>query len=249
MTSSRWPYPRVVAHRGGGTLAPENTLGALRLGASMGFRGVEFDVMLAGDATPVLIHDETLDRTTSGRGRVPSRPYAEIEALDAGAWHSERFRGEKVPTFVSAAIVCRELGLWPNVEIKPAKGFEVQTARAVAQLTLDLWRGAALAPVLSSFSIEALAAAKEVAPSLPRGMLVSRIPSDWQARMEKLGCVALHCNYKELTQSLASDIHAAGYAVLCWTVNDPGVAARLFGWGVDCVVTDRLDLIGPEFCA
>ena len=61
--------------------------------------------------------------------------------------------------------------------------------------------------------------------------------------------MALHCNYKELTQSLASDIHAAGYAVLCWTVNDPGVAARLFGWGVDCVVTDRLDLIGPEFCA
>lgn len=247
MTTARWPYPRVVAHRGGGTLAPENTLGALRLGASMGFGGVEFDVMLAGDGTPVLIHDETLERTTSGRGGVPAKTYAEIEALDAGAWHSGRFRGERVPTLVAAAGVCRELGLWPNVEIKPARGFEAQTGRAVAQLTLDLWRGAALPPVLSSFSMDALAAAREVAPSLPRGMLVSRVPSDWQARMQKLGCVALHCNYKELSAPLAADIHAAGYAILCWTVNDPREARKLFGWGADCVVTDRLDLIGPEF--
>ncbi|HUK04531.1 MAG TPA: glycerophosphodiester phosphodiesterase family protein, partial [Burkholderiales bacterium] len=58
----RWPYPRIVAHRGGGALAPENTLGAIRLGARMGFKGVEFDVMLAGDGTPVVIHDETVDR-------------------------------------------------------------------------------------------------------------------------------------------------------------------------------------------
>lgn len=247
MNPELWPYPRVVAHRGGGTLAPENTLGALRLGASMGFRGVEFDVMLAGDGTPVLIHDETLERTTSGKGGVPAKAYAEIEKLDAGAWHSDRFRGEKVPTFVAAASLCRELELWPNVEIKPAKGFEAQTGRVVAQLTLDLWRGAALPPVVSSFSLEALAAAKEVAPTLPRGMLVSRIPVDWQARMQALGCVALHCNYRELTEQLAHGIHAAGHAILCWTVNDPDAAARLFGWGVDCVVTDRLDLIGPDF--
>lgn len=249
MTTARWPYPRVVAHRGGGTLAPENTLGALRLGGAMGFGGVEFDVMLTGDGTPVLIHDETLERTTSGRGSVSAKTYAEIGKLDAGAWHGERFRGESVPTLVEAAKLCRELGLWPNVEIKPAKGFEAQTGRAVGQLTLDLWRGAALPPVLSSFSIEALAAAKEVAPALPRGMLVSRIPPDWSARMEKLGCVALHCNYRELTEPLAAEIHAAGYAILCWTVNDPEAARRLFGWGVECVVTDRLDLIGPDFHA
>ncbi|MBS0338469.1 MAG: glycerophosphodiester phosphodiesterase [Proteobacteria bacterium] len=247
MSAPRWPYPRVVAHRGGGTLAPENTLGALRLGASMGFGGVEFDVMLAGDGTPVLIHDETLERTTSGKGGVPAKTYAEIGSLDAGAWHSDRFRGERVPTFVAAAGVCRELGLWPNVEIKPAKGFESQTGRAVARLALDLWRDAALPPVLSSFSVEALAVAQEAAPSLPRGMLVSRIPPDWEARMRKLGCVALHCNYRDLTEPLCAEIHAAGYAILCWTVNDPRDAGRLFGWGVDCVVTDRLDLIGPDF--
>ncbi|MEO8204191.1 MAG: glycerophosphodiester phosphodiesterase [Betaproteobacteria bacterium] len=245
--ASRWPYPRVVAHRGGGTLAPENTLGALRHGASLGFRGVEFDVMLAGGGTPVLIHDETLERTTSGRGSVPLMAYADIEAFDAGAWHSEAFRGEKVPTFVAAANLCRELGLWANVEIKPAKGFERETGRAVGQWALDLWRGAELPPVLSSFSPEALVAAKEVAPALPRGMLVSRIPADWHARMEKLECVALHCKHSELTEPLAAAIHSAGYAIACWTVNDPAQARKLFGWGVDCIITDRLDLIAADF--
>lgn len=245
--AARWPYPRVLAHRGGGTLAPENTLGALRHGASLGFRGVEFDVMLAGGGLPVLIHDETLDRTTTGKGSVPMLAYTDIEQFDAGGWHGAAFKGEKVPTFKTAAKLCRELGLWANIEIKPAKGYEMQTGRVVAQMTLDLWRGAYLPPVLSSFAMDALAAAKEVAPSLPRGMLVGKIPPDWQDRMQKLDCVALHCNYRELTEPLTNAIHAAGYAVLCWTVNDPAEARRLFGWGVDCVVTDRLDLIGPAF--
>jgi glycerophosphoryl diester phosphodiesterase len=243
----RWPYPRVVAHRGGGTLAPENTLGAIRHGAALGFRGVEIDVMLAGDATPVLIHDETLDRTTSGRGSVSAVPYALIEKLDAGAWHGEAFRGEQVPTFVAAANLCRELDMWANVEIKPAKGYEAQTGRAVGQLTLDLWRGAPLQPIVSSFSMEALAAAKEVAPALARGLLVKRVPPDWPDRMQRLECVALHCNYRELTEALAAAIRSAGYAILCWTVNDTAEAKKLFAWGVDCIVTDRLDLIGPDF--
>jgi len=245
--SGGWPYPRVVAHRGGGTLAPENTLGALRHGASLGFKGVEFDVMLAGGGLPVLIHDETLERTTSGKGSVPLLAYADIEKLDAGAWHSAAFRGEKVPTYAESVKVCRDLGLWANVEIKPAKGFESVTGRVVGQMTVDLWRGAALPPVLSSFSMDALEAAKDVAPALPRGLLVSKIPADWKLRMEKLGCVALHCNYKELTWDLAEAVHAAGFSLLCWTVNDPKDARRLFDWGVDCVVTDRLDLIGPHF--
>ena len=243
----RWPYPRVVAHRGGGTLAPENTLGAIRYGASLGFRGVEFDVMLAGDSTPILIHDETFERTTSGRGSVTALAYAQIEAFDAGVWHSEGFRGERVPMFVAAANLCRALGVWANVEIKPAKGYEVQTGCAVGQLALDLWRGASPQPLLSSFSTEALAAAREVAPALRRGMLVGKVPPDWQVRMQKLDCVALHCNYRELSEPLAASIHAAGYAILCWTVNDTAEAAKLFGWGVDCIVTDRLDLIGPDF--
>ncbi len=242
-----WPYPRILAHRGGGKLAPENTLGAIRLGAAMGFRGVEFDVMLAGCGTPVLIHDETLKRTTGGRGEVARTPYATLAQLDAGAWHSRHFRGERIPRFEDAAHLCRELHLWANVEIKPATGHEWRTGEAVARSAHALWRGAAQPPVLSSFSPLALAAARQAAPELPRGLLVGRIPPHWHALMQDLECFALHCNYRALNKRLAAQIHAAGYAILAWTVNDRRSARKLFGWGVNCLVTDALERVGAEF--
>ena len=236
----KWPYPRIVAHRGGGTLAPENTLGAIRLGASMGFKGVEFDVMLAGDATPVVIHDESVDRTTNGRGMVPMMSYAQLSGLSIN-------KTEKIPRYEDTVRLCRELGVWANVEIKPALGHERKTGESVARMTRELWRGASVAPLLSSFSIDALAAARAVAPELPRGYLVGKIPPDWRDTMKRLACVALHCNYKALTPDLARDIHGAGYAVLLWTVNDPAIARQMLSLGADCLVTDALDRIGPEF--
>ncbi len=237
---TRWPYPKIVAHRGGGALAPENTLGAIRLGAAMGFKGVEFDVMLAGDGTPVVIHDETVERTTNGRGEVSKLTYAELVRLKIG-------ETEKIPKFEEAARLCRELGVWTNVEIKPAKGHERATGLAVAPLARELWRGAALPPVLSSFSLEALEAARDAAPELPRGYLVDKVPDDWNSAMRRLGCVALHCNCKEVEEKTISEIHAAGYWVLLWTVNQPETAKRMFAWGADCLVTDALDRIGPDF--
>ena len=235
-----WPGPRIIAHRGGGAFAPENTLGAIRLGASLGFKGVEFDVMLAGDGTPVLMHDETLGRTTNGRGAVAETPYAVLAKLNAG-------NGEPVPTFEQAAKLCRKLGLWANVEIKPAKGYEGATGEAVATMTSALWRGAEVPPLLSSFSREALSRAREAAPSLPRGLLVEKIPPDWQPRMRELQCDALHCNHKHLAHATAAQVRAAGYGLLVYTVNEPADAQRLSGWGVDCIVTDALDRLKPDF--
>jgi glycerophosphoryl diester phosphodiesterase len=141
-----WPYPRIIAHRGGGTLAPENTLAGIRKAAEMGFGGVEFDVMLSADEVPVLIHDETLERTTNGHGSVAATPYATIARLDAGAWFGPKYQGERVPTFEQAGKLCVELGLWANVEIKPAPGFERETAAAAAKLAVELWRGGSRKP-------------------------------------------------------------------------------------------------------
>ncbi len=115
------PLPRWFAHRGGGSLAPENTLAGIRLAAQMGYRAVEFDVMLSADGTPVLIHDETLARTTNGCGRVCDTPDTVLFSLDAGG-------GERIPRYVEAVALCRQLGLLANVEIKPATGHEVATA-------------------------------------------------------------------------------------------------------------------------
>ena len=235
-----WPYPKIIAHRGGGALAPENTLGAIRSSAALGFKGVEFDVMLAGDATPVMIHDETVERTTNGRGAVPTMTYAELSRLRTG-------KDETIPKFEQAGQLCRELGVWANVEIKPAKGHERATGLAVARLTRELWRGAALLPVLSSFSVPALEAVREVAPELPRGYLVDNIPDGWRDTMQQLGCVSLHCNYQSLTQELADEIHRAGYAILLWTVNEPEIARQMLAFGANCLVTDALDRIGPDF--
>jgi glycerophosphoryl diester phosphodiesterase len=235
-----WPYPRIVAHRGGGALAPENTLGAIRLGASMGFKGVEFDVMLAGDGTPVLIHDETVDRTTNGKGSVPGMKFEELARFLIG-------KDERIPRYEDAVRVCRELGIWANVEIKPAKGHERATGEAVARMTRELWKGASMAPLLSSFSPHALAAAQEAAPELPRGGLCDKLPEGWRGMLKQLGCKAVHLNYKHLNGKLAAEIHQAGYAILLWTVNDVAEARRLLSIGANCLVTDALDRIGPEF--
>ena len=241
-----WPYPRVIAHRGGGTLAPENTLAALRKARELHFGGVEFDVMLAADGTPILMHDETLERTTDGKGAVAKNAYRELQKLDCGSWFSREYAGESVPGFERAGRLCLELGLWANVEIKPAKGFESETGAAAARLARELWRGAPLQPLLSSFQRAALAAARDAAPELPRGALVKRIPRQWRW-LQTLGCVSLHCDYRHLVEQDARAVRAEGYWLMCYTVNDPAIARRLFRWGVDALVTDRLDLIPADF--
>lgn len=258
-TRRAWPWPRVVAHRGGGTLAPENTLGAIRYGHSLGFRAVEFDAMLPADDVAILMHDPTLLRTTGQGGDVLTRRAAELAQLDAGAWHSPRFAGERVPLLGDALRLCRELGVWANVEIKPVPGEEARTGRAVAQevarVYADRLSSADVAsagpdpqlPLFSSFAIDALVAARECAPGIPRGWLIDRVPHDWAATMQRLGCVTLHTNHKHLDAALARAITQAGFGLFCYTVNTPQRAREVLDWGVDAFCTDRLDLIGPDF--
>ncbi len=236
-----WP-PRWFAHRGGGTLAPENTLAGIRLAARLGYRAVEFDVMLSGDGTPVLIHDETLERTTNGTGRVCDTADEQLFALDAG-------QGEAVPRFGEAAALCRQLGLLANVEIKPAAGYERQTAETVARLTSQLWAGAAVQPLISSFSPEALEIARDLAPEIRRGLLYERVPADWRQAMQRLQGASLHCSALGLDDAVLAEARGPGIPVLCYTVNRPDQATALFARGVSAIFTDRLDLFSPETSA
>ena len=244
---SAYTYPcRVLAHRGGGTLAPENTLAGIREAGARGYGGVEFDVMLARDDAPVLMHDDTIDRTTSGRGAVPDHGADQLRRLDAGRWRDAKFTGEPVPGFQEAARLCLALDLFANVEIKPwgpgGASVAAATGRIVAGLTHSLWAAAPHRVLLSSFSGAALAAAQSAAPEVPRAFLFDAVPGDWQDELRRLGCVALHCNAKRLPPDLAGAIKRAGYGLMCWTVNDPADARRLFDCGVDAICTDRLDL-------
>lgn len=231
--------PRWFAHRGGGSLAPENTLAGIRLAARLGYKAVEFDVMLSGDGTPVLIHDETLERTTNGVGRVCDTADAVLFSLDAGA-------GERIPRFDEAAALCCELGLLANVEIKPATGYEAQTAEMVARLTATLWRNALVQPLLSSFSLAALEIARDVAPTVRRGILYEAPAVDWLAEMRRLRAVSLHCAGALVSDDLLREAAEQHIPVLCYTVNTPEMAKNLFGRGVSALFTDRLDLFADE---
>ncbi len=237
-----FPLPRWFAHRGGGALAPENTLAGIRLAARLGFSAVEFDVMLSGDGTPVLIHDETLERTTSGRGAVSETPDAQLFALDAGD-------GERVPRYADAVAACRDYGLLANVEIKPAAGFERQTAETVARLSTGLWQGATVQPLFSSFSLEALEIARDLAPQIPRGVLFEQVPADWLETVRRLEAITLHCAARHLSDDVLAEAQANGIPVLCYTVNTENAAKSLFERGVSALFTDRLDLFVTETSA
>lgn len=248
-----WPYPKVVAHRGGGKLAPENTIAGVKCGLARGFRAIEFDVMLARDGVPVVMHDPFLGRTVAGSGNVFDYDAAELTAMDAGGWFGKQFEGEPVPLFADFAAFCAGNAIWMNIEIKPAPGFEEQTGAVVAAMARAMFAGdiasgeVAKVPLLSSFSAAALAAAQKAAPDLPRALLLDLVPRNWEPRARALGAVAVHTNHKHLTARVAREIRLAGFGLFCYTVNNRIRARELLAWGVDGFCTDRIDLIGPDF--
>jgi glycerophosphoryl diester phosphodiesterase len=244
-----WRYPRRVAHRGGGSLAPENTLAAMRVGYAHGYRMVECDVKLSGDGTLILMHDDTVDRTTNGSGRVAGMAWGELARLDAGHGLREtlsQFIGEPIPTFEAIVRYCLANQMAINVELKPCPGRERETGAAVAVDLVRLWRGADIPPLLSSFDETTLAAAREFAPELPRALLQGKLTADWQDRLARLDCVALDADYRELTPEIVLTAHQNGYRVACYTPNDPAVMANLARWGVDCIITDAIDRINAN---
>lgn len=245
---SNWPYPPIVAHRGGGKLAPENTLAAIDVGARFGHAMIEFDAKLSQDGQIFLLHDDTLERTSNGWGVAGRLTWDELLKVDAGGWYSGEFKGEKLPLLSEVAQRCRQHAMMANIEIKPTTGADAETGSVVALAARALWQGMT-APLLSSFSIDALAAAQQSAPELPRGLLLDAWRDDWRALASRLGCVSLHLNHRLLDEARVAQIKSAGLRILVYTVNDPQRAALLLSWGVDCICTDRIDLIGPDFHA
>ena len=144
---------RVIGHRGACGYAPENTLASMAKAHALGVEWVEFDVMLAACGTPIVIHHETLHRTTNGKGNVAKIPYQHIALLDAGAWFGKEFAGQRIPTFSELLQYVSQLKLNVNVEIKPTAGKEIATAEAVINLLKQYWPCDISPPLVSSFSI------------------------------------------------------------------------------------------------
>ena len=240
-----WPYPLWFAHRGAGKLAPENTLAAFRLGAQHGYRAFECDVKLSADGVPFLLHDATLQRTTSGVGPVGDRSWSELSRLDAGGWHSRGFAGETMPSLEAIARYCIHNALALNIEIKPTPGEEARTGRVVALEAARLWAGQAAAPLLSSFQPEALQAARDVVPQLPRALLADTLYDGWFEQAQALGCVAVVTNHVLMHAALIDQVHGSGLRAMVYTVNDPAEARRLLALGIDGMITDAVDRFSP----
>jgi glycerophosphoryl diester phosphodiesterase len=243
--ASPWPYPRWIAHRGAGKLAPENTLAAFRTGAAYGYRMFECDEKLSSDDVPFLLHDSTLARTTSGQGTAGELSWHALSQLDAGSWHSRTFAGEPLPTLEAVARFCQHNGHLLNIEIKPAPGIERHTGEVVAAAAACLWQDQAVPPLLTSFQPEALQGALATAPALPRGLLLDTLWTGWLETALTLDCVAVVCNQAEWDHSSITQAKSAGFRCLSYTVNDEWAAQRLIALGVDGIITDRVDLFAP----
>ena len=240
-----WPYPRWIAHRGAGKLAPENTLAAFRLGAAHGYRAFECDVKLSADGVPFLLHDATLERTCNGEGTAGDRRWHELSLLDAGSWHSRQYAGEPLPSLQAIAAFIQRNGFALDLEIKPTPGTEAHTGAVVANEVARLWHGQARVPLLSSFQPEALRAARDHQPELPRALLLDTlVPQAFDLALE-LGCVALITNHGLMDAALLARIHAAGMRAMVYTVNEPERAQQLLAWGIDGIVTDAVDRFSP----
>ncbi|MEO7549078.1 MAG: glycerophosphodiester phosphodiesterase [Ramlibacter sp.] len=248
-----WPYPRWVAHRGAGKLAPENTMAAFRLGAQHGYRMFECDAKLSSDGVVFLMHDSTLQRTTSGTASLGNdasavgddHPWSVLSQLDAGSWHSRAYAGEPLPTLENLARFCLASGYFLNIEIKPTPGAEQRTGEVVAREAERLWAGAGVPPLLTSFQPEALQAAQEAAPHLPRGLLLDSLWKGWLETALSLECVAIVCNQALWDRSTVTQAQSAGFRCLSYTVNDEWAAQRLIDLGTDGIITDRVDLFSP----
>ncbi|MRD46223.1 glycerophosphodiester phosphodiesterase [Caenimonas koreensis DSM 17982] len=242
---AEWPYPRWIAHRGAGKLAPENTLAAFRVGASYGYRMFECDAKLSADGVPFLMHDATLERTTNGHGTGGDKPWSELSQLDAGSWHSRTYAGEPLPTMAALARYCIHNGWFLNIEIKPTPGVEARTGAVVAAEAQRLWAGQAVQPLLTSFRPDALEGAQRAAPALPRGLLLDTLWKGWLETALTLDCVAIVCNQNLWDVSTVTQAKSAGFRCLSYTVNDEWAAERLIELGTDGIITDRVDLFSP----
>ena len=231
------PHPIVIAHRGDKANAPENTLAAFKLAAEKSADAIEFDVKLTADEQVIVLHDQTVDRTTNGTGNVSRLPFAALRDLDAGAWFSEQFRGERIPTLDEVfETVGRRLHM--NVELTNyatpgddlvSRVVELVKKHAVQDRT-----------IFSSFFTRNLNKARLLLPEVPRGLLtMPGLLGFWGRTFGWRGdYFALHPYLAEVTPGLINRVHAAGKRLNVWTVNSEEDLKKMIGLGVDAVFTD-----------
>jgi glycerophosphoryl diester phosphodiesterase len=231
--------PLLVAHRGVSARFPENTLSAFTAAVADGAAMLELDVGLSRDGELIVLHDETLDRTTDGEGLLRDHDLEALRRLDAGSWFDPRFAREPVPTLSEIlARVGRDIAV--NVEIKP----EAVASRAeggIEDKVVALIREAGLVDrvVVSSFEPTAVARVKRAEPDLRTAVLFHHeMEFDPAVFVALFRADGLHVNQRHLTSGMVASLHGAGLYVAAYTANEVEDLQRLVELGVDGIFTD-----------
>ena len=227
----------IWAHRGASADAPENTLAAFSLALAQGADGIELDAQRCASGEVLVLHDDSLARTTGFAARVTDASYSVVRTLDAGAWKAERFRGERIPLL---AEVLQAFPRLVNVELKCDRrddgGLTAEVLRVVRAARAEE------RVVISSFNPACLWRARGIAPAIPRAVLFES-QQRWALRSALaaplLGAQALHPEHVLATPQRVRRWRARGYSLACWTVDDPDLAARLYADGVGAIFTNR----------
>jgi len=225
----------VIAHRGASSYAPENTIAAFDLALQMGARHLELDVHLTHDDYLVVIHDDTVDRTTNGTGPVASQTLAALQGLDAGAWFGEAFVGARIPTL--AEVLTRYQGrAHLHIELK---GLTTH----LPQRTVDLVQAHGMAQhvTFTSFQHAHLQTMRAYAPELPTGWLVGEVSDAVIAQAHTLECAQLCPRASQVTPALVQRLHAEGFRVRAWGVANDALMRQVVEAGADGMTVNSPD--------
>lgn len=229
--------PWVIAHRGYSAAAPENTLAAVDAARAIGVDLIEIDLGLSGDGTPMVIHDQSIDRTTNLRGQVSLLSDEQLSLADAGAWLGDGFAGQRIPALRRLLEDVEDRGGTILLEFK-----DDWSPAAIARVSRDITETRMADRVLiQSFSVPTLTACRDVIPMVPRALL-RMVPRPDDARLlEDLDAVAYNPSHRGFLtrRSVAEDIMNAGYGMFIWTVDGPQDWERLLGSGIHGIITNH----------
>ncbi len=231
------PQPVVFAHRGASAHAPENTMAAFQLALEQGAPAIEFDVKLSADGHVVVIHDQTVNRTTNATGNVAKLPLEALRELDAGSWFGPQFQGEKIPTLHEVFATFGK-ALLMNVELTnyatPFDALVPKVADLVQKYGVErnLW--------FSSFYPHNLMRAARLLPSVPRAQLLwPGRAGGWQRTWGSLINIQAEHPWKDdISAGYVQNAHQRKRRIHAWTVNHPSDLRRLNALGVDGFFTD-----------
>lgn len=233
------PHPTIFAHRGSSVYAPENTLAAFELAISQNAHAIELDAKLCGDGEVVVIHDQTVDRTTNGSGKVIELPLAALKELDAGSWFGTEFQGERIPTLEE---VFEAVGrnIFINVELTNYASPLNDLPDKVVELVLR--HGMQKNVLFSSFNPLALRRTHRHMPEVPVGLLalqgfLGAWARSWPGKF--VPHQALHPEVQDTSVHLIQKHHKLGHRIHVWTVNSPEKMRQLFDWKIDGIFTDN----------